>query len=65
VPYWQSQYTSPFPRLFTAHHGASPKAWLGELPNDVAAVRAAITNVSFARVFSTTSLIGFSYAFLK
>ena len=37
--YWQSQYTS-FPVFFTAHHGASPKARLGEVPNPVAAAGA-------------------------
>ena len=52
--YWQSQYTSPF-RSTTAHQGASPKARLGEVPNDVAAARAAIPNISFAGASSTMS----------
>ena len=52
--YWQSQYTVPTPILITAHHGASPEARLVEVPNNVAAARAAPPNISFARVFNTT-----------
>jgi len=65
VRYWQSQYTVPAPMFITAHQGASPKAWLGEVPNDVAAARPAIPNVSFASVFSTTSPPWVSYIFLN
>jgi hypothetical protein len=50
----------PVPILITAHQGALPEAWLGQVPNDVAAARAATPNVSFASVFSTNeALLGF------
>ena len=63
--YWQSQYTSPL-RFTTAHQGASPKARLVEVPNDVAAVRAAIQNISFAGVFSMMSpFFGFMYVLME
>jgi hypothetical protein len=52
--------------FITAHQGASPEAWLGEIANDVVAARAATPNVSFARAFSTTNpSLGFLSLLLK
>jgi len=66
VGYWQSQYTVPVPILITAHQGALPKAWLGEVPNVVADARAATPNVSVARVFEDNeALLGFRISLFK
>jgi hypothetical protein len=39
--------------FITAHQGALPEAWLGEVRNDVAVARAATPTANFTGVFGT------------
>jgi len=41
-------------KLVTAHQGVLPYAWLDEVPNQAAAARTPIPNVSFAKAFTMT-----------